>query len=167
MSLHYSSYSQKIREFLEDNPINFHFKPGNLNYGQCKSDVSVQDNVVSTLDLADRTDYKLYLNGEYNIPHVPLETAAYGDNLKPLTVYIVPHSHVDPGWVDTVDGYYVKSVKKILNSMVKKLHLYSDMTFIWAEIVYFSRWYDELKEPIQAQVKDLIKSGRVKSWLFR
>lgn len=80
-------------------------------------------------------------------------------DLGPLTVLIVPHSHVDPGWVETVDEYYTRKVRTILDGMVRKLHLYPDLTFIWAEIVYFSRWWEAQTHLIQLQVKELIKEG--------
>lgn len=73
---------------------------------------------------------------------------------------IVPHSHVDPGWLETVDEYYHNKVKDILNGMVRKLHQHPDMTFIWAEIVFFSKWWSDVNHLIRLQVMDLINEGK-------
>jgi hypothetical protein len=119
----------------------------------------VPKDVTTTQDLADRTDFNTYTNGLYNLPHAQLKDAAYGPSLKPLNVIIVPHSHLDPGWLETVDEYYNRKVKFILDHMVRKLHLYPDMTFIWAEIIFLHRWWGSQSKLIQEQFHELIKSG--------
>lgn len=137
----------------------FSFKKWGVNDGECRAEFSVPKDIVSTQDLAERTDFKTYLNGLYDIPHAPLKDAAYGPNVRPLDVIIVPHTHLDPGWLETVDEYYNRKVKFILDNMVRKLHLYTDMTFIWAEIIFFSRWFEQQSKLIKEQVHELIKSG--------
>ena len=39
----------------------------------------------------------------------------------PLKVIVMPHSHNDPGWLKTVDGYFHSSTKHILDSAVDKM----------------------------------------------
>ena len=152
---------ESLESFISKHPILAGFKSVLASTNTCRSELKDTPGVVSTLDLHEKTDYKIYVNGQYDIPHPKLADVAFGPNIELLTVIILPHSHVDPGWVETLDDYYNTKVKKILDNMVRKLHLYEDMTFIWAEIVFFSRWYEELSEIQQDQVRLLVKSGRL------
>jgi alpha-mannosidase len=49
-------------------------------------------------------------------------------------VIVMPHSHNDPGWLKTVEGYFATATKNILNNIVNKLTLHTNMTFIWSEV---------------------------------
>ena len=46
----------------------------------------------------------------------------------------MPHSHNDPGWLKTVEGYFATATKNILNNIVNKLTTHTNMTFIWSEV---------------------------------
>lgn len=70
-----------------------------------------------------------------------------------LKVIVVPHSHNDPGWLETFDDYYTETTRDILNNMVEQLTDNPNMTMIWAEISYFSRWYEQLSDKYQGDVK--------------
>lgn len=63
-------------------------------------------------------------------------------------------SHNDPGWINTLDEYYERQTKSIFANMLRHLEDYENMKFIWAEIVYFSRWYDSLTSKAS---KDAVK----------
>ena len=78
------------------------------------------------------------------------------------TVHLIPHSHCDVGWLETVDSYYKYNVSTILDGVYKSLM--NDTTgnrrFNWAEISYFSYWYDELSNEDKNNMKNLIKDGK-------
>ena len=38
-----------------------------------------------------------------------------------MRVFVVPHSHIDPGWLKTVGEYYEEDVKGILETVVTTL----------------------------------------------
>lgn len=51
-----------------------------------------------------------------------------------LTVFIVPHSHCDVGWLYTAQEYFDHAVKHILNSVTDELTQHKNYKFTWAEV---------------------------------
>ena len=88
---------------------------------------------------------------------------------RPLKVIVVPHSHCDPGWHKTVDGYFDDQTHPTLDNMVEKLMKFPKMTFIWAESVFLSLWWKGIDDNKKNDVKRLIKEGRLEivvgSWV--
>jgi alpha-mannosidase II len=70
-----------------------------------------------------------------------------------LKVFILPHSHNDPGWKRTFDEYYYGTTMFILSTVVEGLKKDPNMKFIWAEISYFSKWYNNLAVHFKNNVK--------------
>ena len=78
-----------------------------------------------------------------------------------LTIHLVPHSHTDPGWLQTADRYYGMEVKPILSGVIGALEADGNFTFSWAETCFFARYYAELSVRRQAIVRALVASGRL------
>ncbi|KAK6101083.1 Glycosyl hydrolases 38 N-terminal domain family protein [Brugia pahangi] len=83
---------------------------------------------------------------------------------KHLNVFVVLHSHVDPGWLYTFEEYYSTSdhpVRKILNNIVNSLRKYPKLRFIWSEMSFLERWWSEANTTYRNYFKSLIDEGHL------
>jgi len=122
---------------------------------------------IKTLDILDVVDRERRFGVHTTEPSAPsLEELSEG---LPLKVIVVPHSHSDPGWHKTVDGYFEEQTKQTLDYMLDKLQLYPNMTFVWAETVFLSMWWSKLSRDRQDTVVQLLKRGQLEivggSWV--
>jgi len=79
----------------------------------------------------------------------------------PLRVIVMPHSHNDPGWLKTVEGYFATATKSIITNMVDKLTQHTNMTFIWTEMSYLSMWWEVAQPDMRDKLRALLDSGRL------
>ena len=90
-----------------------------------------------------------------------------GDKVKPITVHLIPHSHMDAGWLMSADQYYYGEhsskycVKCIFDSLLKSLNKNNERTFTVSDIYYFNKWYANLQEIEKLEIRKLVSSGRI------
>ena len=86
-----------------------------------------------------------------------------------VNVHIVPHTHDDVGWLKTVDQYYYgsnqgqqdASVQYILDTVIPELQNDPNKRFVYVEIAYFWRWWNEQTETMKETVRNLVNEGRL------
>jgi lysosomal alpha-mannosidase len=94
-----------------------------------------------------------------------------------INVHIVPHTHDDVGWLKTVDQYYygsnigqqMASVQYVLDTVVQELAKDARRRFVYVEIAYFWRWWNEQDDTTKQLVRTLVNEGRLEfvigAWL--
>ena len=60
-----------------------------------------------------------------------------------LNVHIVPHSHMELGYIKSTDDYYSEYVKHIFPSVFMELQNDPAKTFTCSEVFYFHKWYKD------------------------
>ena len=92
------------------------------------------------------------------------------------TVHLVPHSHDDVGWLQTVDGYYFKTLTEegkhnavsrdggvhfIITSVIDALLDNPERTFVWSEMKFLAMWWKLQSEKKKDQVRGLVRNGQL------
>ncbi|XP_047423150.1 epididymis-specific alpha-mannosidase [Sciurus carolinensis] len=80
----------------------------------------------------------------------------------PIQVFVVPHSHMDVGWVYTVQESMLAYAANVYTSVVAELIRRPQRRFIAVEQEFFRLWWDSIaSEEQKRQVHQLLNTGRL------
>lgn len=131
-------------------------------YGNCTCSVKDSQKVdIEMLDLYKDIPFTNADGGEWTQGWQIKYNSDDFNEANKLKVFVVPHSHNDPGWLRTYDEYYERTTKYILYSMVNFLSSHNDMKFVWAEISFFSRWFEKLPPHWKRNIKQMVDRGQL------
>lgn len=65
------------------------------------------------------------------------------------------------GWLKTFEKYFEEQTKHILDNMLRALTASPSVKFIWAEISYFSLWWEGLSEGDKQGVRTILESKQL------
>lgn len=78
-----------------------------------------------------------------------------------LSVFILPHSHDDPGWVRTADQYFEFFIDPMYTTAVEALSANPERKFQAVEMVYFRKWYEGTTDRLRAEAQRLVRNGQI------
>ncbi|CEF69500.1 Alpha-mannosidase 2x [Strongyloides ratti] len=78
-----------------------------------------------------------------------------------LKVFVVPHSHQDPGWLRTFENYFDEQVDYILSAITDFITKNSDMRFIYAEMSFLEKYWDKKNSTEREKIKQLVKDDKI------
>ncbi|CAM8903473.1 unnamed protein product [Rhodiola kirilowii] len=115
---------------------------------------------VTTKDLYDQIDF-LDLDGGAWKQGWPVSYKGNEWDSEKLKIFVVPHSHNDPGWKLTVDEYYDKQSRHILDTIVDTLSKDPRRKFIWEEMSYLEKWWRDATDVRKEQFISLVQNGQL------
>lgn len=129
--------------------------------GTCAAPKYVQNTDVQVDHLLDINPFRDPAGGAWTQGFDIKYDAAQWTRERPLRVFVVPHSHNDPGWIKTVDQYFEDQTNKILTNVVNALSRDPKHRFIWAEISYFSMWWARQSDSMKEMTKKVVATGQL------
>ena len=80
----------------------------------------------------------------------------------PIELWILPHSHADVGWLQTVNSLARVNVSRILDGVVATLQANPKRRFVWDEMAFLQYWWDHDATPAQRRLfLDLVQTKRI------
>ncbi|CEF61124.1 Alpha-mannosidase 2x [Strongyloides ratti] len=83
------------------------------------------------------------------------------NNMRKINVFLIPHSHDDPGWLKTFEEYYNDEVSKILYGMLEYLSENNKMKFVYVEMSFFELFYSTLTLKNREKIKKLLNDEKL------
>ena len=79
-----------------------------------------------------------------------------------INIHVIPHTHMDPGWLKTPEEYYSEeAIEEIFNTVLNELTEDKNKTFVMNELYYFKIWYSSRNEEEKMKFKKLLQEKRI------
>uniref|UniRef100_A0A3Q3H351 Glycoside hydrolase family 38 N-terminal domain-containing protein n=1 Tax=Labrus bergylta TaxID=56723 RepID=A0A3Q3H351_9LABR len=82
-----------------------------------------------------------------------------GEN-EPIQTFVIPHSHMDVGWVYTIQESMHAYAANVYTTVTEELSKAPERRFIAVEQEFFRLWWDTVWSPF-IQVRQLVREGRL------
>ncbi|KAF9623301.1 hypothetical protein IFM89_000790 [Coptis chinensis] len=147
------------------NPLSNHTKHNNNKVYKPRKPVNRSTNNgavvdITTKELYDKIEFKDIDGGAWKQGWEVGYSGNEWDGEK-LKVFVVPHSHNDPGWKLTVDEYYERQSRRILDTIVESLSKDVRRKFIWEEMSYLEKWWRDASDSNKESFISLVKNGQL------
>ncbi|CAG5929173.1 unnamed protein product [Menidia menidia] len=81
---------------------------------------------------------------------------------EPIQAFVIPHSHMDVGWVYTVQESMHAYAANVYTSVIEELSKVKERRFIAVEQEFFRLWWDTVaSDDHKKQVRQLVREGRL------
>ncbi|KAM4537434.1 epididymis-specific alpha-mannosidase [Odontesthes bonariensis] len=81
---------------------------------------------------------------------------------QPIQTFVIPHSHMDVGWVYTIQESMHAYAANVYTSVTEELSKVKERRFIAVEQEFFRLWWDTVaSDSHKKQVRQLVKEGRL------
>ena len=76
-------------------------------------------------------------------------------------IHVVPHSHCDAGYRKSFEQYYEQDVGSIISTVLISLKEDPNRKFVWEEVSFLQRWWNDASDDQKELMKQLITEGRL------
>ena len=77
-----------------------------------------------------------------------------------VKLFVVPHSHIDAGWIDELSYYETEHFEPIFKTVLSVLESDETYKFCWSEAIWLSHWL-KIHSEDKARIKKLIEKGQL------
>ena len=91
-----------------------------------------------------------------------LVSASVATAEPPLTLWLLPHTHADVGWLQTVNSLARVNVSRILSGVVATLDTSPSRRFVWDEMAFLQHWWEnDATESERSKFKHFVQARRI------